>query len=101
MSWLQPPPPSGTRLAPGQVLGVVIEIVDVGAEGLEVRDDKLLPEGLGEQHDVALDTPERGNRKSRDTWRLPTCWLRVVIYHMAMASYFNRARLGLSLHQSD
>lgn len=64
------PLPPGTRLPPGQVLGVVIEIVDVGAEGLEVRDDKLLPEGLGEQHDVALDTPERGNRKGRDTCRL-------------------------------
>lgn len=69
-------PPAGTRLPPRQVLGIVIEIVDVGAEGLEIRDDKLLPEGLGEQHDVALDTPDRGNRKSCDTWLLPTCWLR-------------------------
>lgn len=68
--------PPGTRLPPGQVFGVVIEIVDVGAEGLEVWDDKLLPEGLGEQHNVALDTPERGNRTSRDTCQLPTCWLR-------------------------
>lgn len=30
----------------------------MGAEGLEVWDDKLLPEGLSEQNDVALDTPE-------------------------------------------
>lgn len=27
----------------------------MGAEGLEVWDDKLLPEGLGEQNNVALD----------------------------------------------
>lgn len=57
------PPPPSTRLPPRQVLGVVIEIVDVGAEGLEVRDDKLLPEGLGEQHNVALDTPERKQKR--------------------------------------
>ncbi len=28
----------------------------MGREGLEVWDDELLPEGLGEQNDVALDT---------------------------------------------
>lgn len=33
----------------------------MGAEGLEVWDDKLLPEGLREQNDVALDTPETGD----------------------------------------
>lgn len=33
----------------------------MGAERLEVRDDKLLPEGLGEQNDVALDTSRTGD----------------------------------------
>lgn len=51
---------AATHLPSGQVLGVVVEVVDVGAEGLEVRDDKLLAEGLREQHDVALDTPGVG-----------------------------------------
>lgn len=48
---------AATRLPSGQVLGVVVEVVDVGTEGLEVRDDKFLAEGLREQHDVALDAP--------------------------------------------
>lgn len=34
----------------------------MGTEGLEVWDDKLLPEGLGEQDDVALDTSKTGNK---------------------------------------
>lgn len=34
----------------------------MGAEGLEVWDDKLLPEGLSEQNNVALDTPETGDK---------------------------------------
>ena len=45
-----------THLPSGQVFGVFVEVINVGAEGLEVRDDKLLPEGLGEQNDVALNT---------------------------------------------
>lgn len=51
---------AATCLPSGQVLGVVVEVVDVGAEGLEVRDDKLLTEGLREQHNVALDAPGVG-----------------------------------------
>lgn len=33
----------------------------MGTEGLEVWDDKLLPEGLGKQDDVALDTSKTGH----------------------------------------
>lgn len=51
-----------THLPSWHALSVFVEIVDVGAEGLEVRDDKLLPEGLSQQDDVALDTPETGER---------------------------------------
>lgn len=36
----------------------------MGAEGLEVWDDKLLPECLGEQDDVALDTSKMGEERS-------------------------------------
>lgn len=50
-----------THLTPRQVDGVFIEVVNVGAERLEVRDDKLLPEGLGEQNDVALDASGTGD----------------------------------------
>lgn len=45
-----------THLPSREVFGVFIEVIDVGAEGLEVWNDKLLPEGLGEQNNVALDT---------------------------------------------
>lgn len=51
-----------THLPSRHVFGVVIEVIDVGAEGLEVWDDKLLPEGLGEQNDVALDTSKTGDK---------------------------------------
>ena len=47
-----------THLPSRHVLGVFIQLVDVRTEGLEVWDDKLLPEGLGEQDNVALDTSE-------------------------------------------
>lgn len=50
-----------THLTSRQVFGVVMEVVHVGAEGLEVWDDKLLPEGLGEQDDVALNTSRTGH----------------------------------------
>lgn len=53
-----------THLTSRQVFGIFIEVVDVGAERLEVRDDKLLPEGLGEQNDVALDTSRTGDETS-------------------------------------
>lgn len=51
-----------THLASRQRFGIFIEVVNVGAEGLEVWDDKLLPEGLGEQNDVALDTSKTGDK---------------------------------------
>lgn len=51
-----------THLPSWHALSVFVELVDVGAEGLEVRDDKLLPEGLSQQDDVALDTPETVDR---------------------------------------
>lgn len=51
-----------THLPSWHALSVFVELVDVGAEGLEVWDDKLLPEGLSQQDDVALDTPETGDR---------------------------------------
>lgn len=50
-----------THLTSRQVFGIFIEVINVGAERLEVRDDKLLPEGLGEQNDVALDTSRTGD----------------------------------------
>lgn len=50
-----------THLTSRQFFGIVIEVINVGAKGLEVRDNKLLPEGLGEQNDVALNTSRRGN----------------------------------------
>lgn len=53
---------STTHLTPRHIFAVFIEVVDVGAEGLEVWDDKLLPEGLGEQNNVALDTSETGDK---------------------------------------
>lgn len=55
------------HLPPRHAFGVDVELVHVGAEGLEVWDDKLLPEGLGEQNDVALDTPETQRREGL-TW---------------------------------
>ena len=47
----------GAHLPPRYLLGVVVELVDVRAEGLEVRDDELLAERLRQQHDVTLHTP--------------------------------------------
>lgn len=49
------------HLTSRHAFGIFIEVVNVGAERLEVRDDKLLPEGLGEQNDVALDTSRAGD----------------------------------------
>lgn len=48
----------GTHLSSSEFFGILIELIDMGGEGLEVWDDKLLPEGLGEQDNVALDTPD-------------------------------------------
>lgn len=58
-----------THLTSRQVFGIFIEVINVGAERLEVRDDKLLPEGLGEQNDVALDTPGTGDDPKRSGLR--------------------------------
>lgn len=46
------------HLSSWHVFGFTVELVYVCAERLEVWDDKLLPEGLSEQHDVALHAPE-------------------------------------------
>lgn len=53
--------PTVTHLTSRQVFGIFVQIVHVGAERLEVGDDKLLPEGLGEQNDVALDASRTGD----------------------------------------
>lgn len=51
-----------TDLPSRHFFGVFVQLVDVSREGLEVWNNKLLPEGLGEQNDVALDTSEAGKR---------------------------------------
>lgn len=38
----------------------------MGGESHEIRDDKLLAESLGQEHDVALDTSDEGKRKQQD-----------------------------------
>lgn len=53
--------PTVAHLTSRQVSGIFKQVVHVGAERLEVRDDKLLPEGLGEQNDVALDASRTGD----------------------------------------
>jgi len=45
------------HLTTGHFLGVLVQLVDVCAEGLEVRDYELLAECLSQQHDVTLHTP--------------------------------------------
>lgn len=47
-----------THLPSSEFFGILIELIDMGAEGLEVWDDELLAEGLSEQDNVALDTPD-------------------------------------------
>ena len=54
-----------THLSFVQLLGALVQLVDMGGKRGEVWDDKLLSEGLGEQHDVALHTPVRTRRKKR------------------------------------
>lgn len=49
-----------THLPSWHVFGVFIELVNVSGERLKVWNDKLLPEGLGQQDDVALDTSKTG-----------------------------------------
>lgn len=46
-----------THLSSSEFFGILIQLINMGGEGLEVWDDKLLAEGLSEQDNVALDTP--------------------------------------------
>lgn len=52
----------GTHLPSREVFGFLIKLVNMGGEGLEVGDDELLAEGLSEQDNVALDTPDEQNQ---------------------------------------
>lgn len=67
-----------THLTSRQDFGIFIEVIDVGAEGLEVWDNKLLPEGLGEQNDVALNTSRTGEKTPKRfrfvLWELFWIW---------------------------
>lgn len=52
-SWYQ-----RTHLSSREIFGILIQLINMGGEGLEVWDDELLAEGLSEQDNVALDTPD-------------------------------------------
>lgn len=54
-----------THLSSSEFFGTVIQLINMGGEGLEVWDDELLAEGLSEQDNVALDTPDEQNLKYR------------------------------------
>lgn len=57
----------------------------MGAEGLEVRDDKFLAEGLREQNDVALDAPRvRGEGESSRVSNTIRCFLVRLQHHSAI-----------------
>lgn len=47
-----------THLSSREIFGILIQLINMGGEGLEVWDDELLAEGLSEQDNVALDTPD-------------------------------------------
>lgn len=47
-----------THLSSREIFGTLIQLINMGGERLEVWDDELLAEGLSEQHNVALDTPD-------------------------------------------
>lgn len=47
-----------THLSSREIFGIFIQLINMGGEGLEVWDDELLAEGLSEQDNVALDTPD-------------------------------------------
>lgn len=47
-----------THLSSSEFFGTLIQLINMGGEGLEVWDDELLAEGLCEQDNVALDTPD-------------------------------------------
>lgn len=47
-----------SHLSSREIFGTLIQLINMGGEGLEVWDDELLAEGLSEQDNVALDTPD-------------------------------------------
>ena len=47
-----------SHLSSREIFGTLIQFINMGGEGLEVWDDELLAEGLSEQDNVALDTPD-------------------------------------------
>lgn len=53
-----------THLSSREIFGTLIQLINVGGEGLEVWDDELLAEGLSEQDNVALDTPDEQTTNS-------------------------------------
>ena len=64
-----------THLSSSEFFGTFIQLINMGGEGLEVWDDELLAEGLSQQDDVALDTPDEqttntGMLKNRDCMQL-------------------------------
>ena len=46
------------HLSSREFFGILIKLVNMGGEGREVGDDELLAEGLSEEDNVALDTPD-------------------------------------------
>lgn len=52
-------------LTSGQVPASLVKLVYAGGESLEIRDDELLAERLGQEHDVALDTSEEGEKETQ------------------------------------
>lgn len=72
--------------APGKITAFLIKCIDVGGESLEIRDDKLFPEGLGQENNVALDTPEE-TRVDRAEECIPTSGL-LSIYGGNESMYF-------------
>ena len=53
-----------THLSFIEVFASLIQLIYKGGEGLEVWDDELLAEGLSEQDNVALDTPDEQTTNS-------------------------------------
>lgn len=58
------------HLPSGHVLCIVVQIANVAAKRLEVRDDKFLTKGLSEQHNVALHTS--ANQRKHVVFDLPS-----------------------------
>lgn len=53
-----------THLSFRETFGILIQLINMGSERLEVWDDELLAEGLSEQDNVALDTPDKQTTNS-------------------------------------